>query len=677
MLLTAQWLEIHFENLYLVAYKSPLMNLSPLWQAEPEFVENSRMYQFMQWVNQHHGFQFVKYDELWQWSVDNIEDFWEAIWRFFAVKSHTPYQKVLTRPEKGMIGSRWFEGATLNYAEHVFRNANPRSPAIVFQSEAKALTNISWSELERRVNALANWMRSAGIEKGDRVVAYLPNIPEAVVAFLAANSLGAIWSSCSPDFGTASVVDRFQQIEPKLLIAADGYRYNGKAYNRLQEVEALEEALPSLENVLLVPYLNPDALPLSIPKSSVWAEALSDSAGSLSFTPVEFDHPLWVLYSSGTTGKPKAITHSVGGNLIEHLKALGLHHDCKPGQRLFWYSTTGWMMWNFCVAAMLHGTTMVIYDGSAGYPDLSVLWDFAQKAKIQHFGGGASFYINCMKQEMAFPAGAFPELLSIGSTGSPLPPEAFAWIYQGVKKDVWLASISGGTDVCSGFVGGSPFLPVYAGEIQCRMLGCKVEAFDEVGKPVIDQVGEMVITEPMPSMPVFFWNDPDNARYHSSYFEHYEGLWRHGDWIRISDEGTIVIFGRSDATLNRGGVRIGTSEVYRGVDAVPEVADSLVVSIEKADGSYYMPLFVVLRPGERLTEALQKSIKSSLRTQFSPRHVPDEVIVAPEIPYTISGKKMEAPVKKILMGVEPARAISKDAMKNPDAINFFIQFANE
>ncbi|MFK7923004.1 MAG: acetoacetate--CoA ligase [Bacteroidia bacterium] len=653
------------------------MNLTPLWKANPNFVQNSRMHAFMQWVNTHHGLSLQGYDDLWQWSVDNIEAFWESIWQFFAVKSHSPYQQVLQRPEEGMIGTKWFEGATLNYAEHVFRNATTDHPAIIFQAEGRDLDIISWAELERRVNGLANWMRKAGIEKGDRVVAYLPNIPQAVVGFLAANSLGAIWSSCSPDFGTASVVDRFQQIEPKLLIATDGYRYNGKAYNRLKEVEALEEALPTLENVLLVPFLDPDALPISIPKASLWAEALSVSAGPLEFLPVEFDHPLWVLYSSGTTGKPKAITHSVGGNLIEHLKALGLHHDCKPGQRLFWYSTTGWMMWNFCVAAMLHGTTMMIYDGSAAYPDLNVLWDFAKRTRLQHFGGGASFYINCMKQGMAFSEGELPELLSIGSTGSPLPPEAFEWIYKSVKKDVWLASISGGTDVCSGFVGGSPFLPVYAGEIQCRMLGCKVEAYDENAVPVIGQVGEMVISEPMPSMPVYFWNDPDNTRYRSSYFEHYPNVWRHGDWIRVSDEGTIVIYGRSDATLNRGGVRIGTSEVYRGVDGIPEITDSLVISVERPDGSYFMPLFVVLRPGERLTESLQKNIRKSLRTQFSPRHVPDEIIAVPEIPYTISGKKMEAPVKKILMGVDPANAISKDAMKNPESISFFIQFANE
>lgn len=655
----------------------PLMNLTPLWKANPNFVENSRMHTFMQWVNTQHGLSLQGYDDLWQWSVDNVEQFWESIWQFFAVKSHSPYQKVLQRPAEGMIGTKWFEGATLNYAEHVFRNANTEHPAIIFQAEGRELDTISWAELERRVNALATWMRKVGIEKGDTVVAYLPNIPQAVVGFLAANSLGAIWSSCSPDFGRASVVDRFQQIEPKLLIATDGYRYNGKAYNRLKEVEALEEALPTLENVLLVPYLDPDALPISIPKASLWAEALSVSAGPLEFTPVEFDHPLWVLYSSGTTGKPKAITHSVGGNLIEHLKALGLHHDCKPGQRLFWYSTTGWMMWNFCIASLLHGTTMVIYDGSAGYPDLNVLWDFAKRTRLQHFGGGASFYINCMKQGMAFSEGDLPELLSIGSTGSPLPPEAYQWIYNSVKKDVWLSSISGGTDVCSAFVGGSPFLPVYEGEIQCRMLGCKVEAYDENAVSVIGQVGEMVISEPMPSMPIYFWNDPGNARYHSSYFEHYPNVWRHGDWIRISDEGTIVIYGRSDATLNRGGVRIGTSEVYRGVDGIPEITDSLVISVERQDGTYYMPLFVVLRPGERLTESLQKNIRTSLRTQFSPRHVPDEIIAVPEIPYTISGKKMEAPVKKILMGVDPANAISKDAMKNPEAISFFIQFANE
>ncbi len=648
-----------------------LAPVKPLWTPSRSFMEQSNLKKFQNWLFVKKGLYFKNYHDLWDWSVTDLDDFWESVWQFCEVKSHSLYFEVLIRQNRDLIGTKWFRGATVNYAEHIFRQKNPARPAIMFQSEQEPLKELSWRELEKQVGAVAAYLRQSGVVAGDRVVAVLPNGPQAVVAFLATNSLGAVWSSCSPDFGTTGILDRFQQIEPKVLIVADGYTYNGKGFDKLPAMRQLIGQLPTLKRTVLVPYLNSEA---QLPKTDSWKDVLKTPFSTLEFTPVAFDHPLWVVYSSGTTGKPKAITHSVGGCLLEHLKALTIHQNVKPGDRYFWYSTTGWMMWNFSVASMLAGATLVLYEGAVQYPTMNVLWDLAEKAKINHFGGGAAFYLACMKAGVSLQGYKFNQLQSIGSTGSPLPPEAFEWIYQHVKKDVWLISLSGGTDICSAFVGGCPTLPVYSGEIQCRLLGCKLEAFDEAGNPVQNELGEMVITQPMPSMPIYFWNDKDNQRYRASYFENYPNIWRHGDWIKINDRGGIIIYGRSDATLNRDGVRIGTGEIYSAVESVPEVTDSLVVCLEQTGGKYFMPLFVVLAQGQELTDDLKKKINLQLRSQFSPRHVPDAIYELSEVPYTISGKKMEAPVKKILMGTDPAKAASRDTMRNPQALDFFAQF---
>lgn len=652
----------------------------PLWTPDVRFQNQSRLKHFIDYLFVKKGLYLRHYDDLWNWSVTNIDDFWETVVEYFEVQFHAPYREVIDRPRQGMIGTQWFPGATVSYAEHIFRNANNQYPALLYASEQHRLRGLSWPELAQQVAALAQFLKQQGVGVGDRVVALLPNVPEAVVGFLATQSLGAIWASCSPDFGTASVLDRFRQIEPTVLLMADGYTYNGKPIDKAGELGTLRKGLPSLQRIVWVPFLHPGVPAPS--GTTPWSEVLTTPYTDLTFTPLPFDAPLWVLFSSGTTGKPKAITQSVGGCLLEHFKTLALHQDVRVGERYFWYSTTGWMMWNFSVASLLLGATLVIYEGSPGYPDLGRLWQLAEQAQITHFGGGAAFYLSCMRAGLKpgavqnGRASALRSIRSIGSTGSPLPPEGFRWIYEAVRPDVWLISFSGGTDVCSGFVGGNPLLPVVAGEIQCRLLGCKVEAFDEAGQPVREQLGEMMILEPMPSMPIYFWNDRNdgpsgNERYRSSYFEQNPDVWRHGDFIKITDRGSVIIYGRSDATLNRDGVRIGTAEIYSAVESLPEIADSLVVGIEQEGGSYQMPLFVVLRPGHDLTDELRTRIRQALRSQYSPRHVPDSIHQIEEVPYTISGKKMETPVKKILMGQQADRVASPDTMRNPGALTVF------
>jgi acetoacetyl-CoA synthetase len=558
-----------------------------LWEPSAEFRQQTNMTAYMSWLADARGLKFADYAALQRWSVADLEAFWQSIWDYYRVQSSTPVARVLS--SHAMPGAQWFAGASLNFAEHIFRGRSDARPALLAADEQRDPHELSWADLEARVASVAAYLRDLGVAPGDRVVAYLPNIPEALIAFLAASAIGAVWSSCSPDFGTNSVVDRFQQIAPKVLIAVDGYGYNGKTIDRVAELGQLQGALPSLERILLIDHRG-GAGRCGLPGVDAWEQVLAKSAGPLHFESLPFDHPLWVLYSSGTTGIPKAITHSHGGALLEQLKHLGLHCDVKPGDRFFWYSTTGWVMWNIGLSVLLLGAVPVIYDGNPGYPDQNRLWAMAERARLTHFGTGAAYLIACMKAGLR-PGSDFDlkSLRVMGSTGSPLPEEAFEWVYRSVKPDLWLLSMSGGTDIASAFVGGCPLLPVHAGEIQCALLGVDVRALDEAGNTLVDEVGEMVVMEPMPSMPIYFWNDADARRYRESYFEDYPGRWRHGDWMRVSAQGTIQILGRSDSTLNRGGVRIGTSEVYRGVELVEAVADSLAVSIEMPGGGTTCP----------------------------------------------------------------------------------------
>jgi acetoacetyl-CoA synthetase len=638
-----------------------------LWRPTDAQIAEANLTRYQAWLTERTGRVFGSYDELWRWSVTDLDGFWDSIWEYFEVQGSRPDRRVLV--DRAMPGTRWFPGATLNYAEHMLRIDDDR-PAIVSRTEDGPLRTVSFAELRRQVAAAAAGLRALGVRKGDRVAAYLPNTPEAVVGLLATASIGAIWSSCAPEFGTSSVIDRFSQIEPKVLIATTAYQYNGRLHDRSAQLAAIRAKLPGLETMVLVPPTagHGTAGQTVAGRTTTWEELLA-STGPLVFERVAFDHPLWVLYSSGTTGLPKPIVHGHGGILLEHLKHVSFHLDVREGDRLFWFTTTGWMMWNFVVGGLLVGATVLLYDGSPGWPDLGSLWRFASETGMTHFGTSAAYVGACMK------AGIDPArdddlstLRTIGSTGSPLSPEGFEWLRDHVGEDVPVGSMSGGTDVCTAFVGACPVLPVHAGEIQCRSLGAKVESFDPDGNALVDEVGELVVTEPLPSMPVMFWNDPDGERLRDSYFDVYPGVWRHGDWIRLTERGGCVIYGRSDSTLNRGGVRMGTAEFYRVVERFDEVVDSLVVEVDGPEGGRLL-LFVVPREGIQLDDALRKRLRDAVRTELSPRHVPDGIESVSDVPRTLSGKKLEVPIKRILAGVPRSKAVSEGALANPDALD--------
>jgi acetoacetyl-CoA synthetase len=646
-----------------------------LWKPSAEMVERARLTEYMRWLQAERGLSFGDYEELWRWSVEDLGGFWGSIWEFFDVQADGERSPVLASRE--MPGARWFPNASLNYAEHVFAGKDEAETAILHASELRELEELSWGELRSQVAAVAAGLRGLGVARGDRVVAYMPNVPEAIVAFLAAASIGAVWSSCSPDFGPASVIDRFAQIEPKVLFAVDGYRYGGKDFDRRETIARLQAEMPSLQRTVVLPYLDPDPDLSALGDSTTWGELLAAGEGAeLSFERVAFDHPLWVLYSSGTTGLPKAIVQGQGGILLEHLKKLHLHVDAHPGDRLFWFTTTGWMMWNFLVSGLLTRAAIVLYDGNPGHPEMGVLWDLAERAGVTMFGTSASYIAACMKAGLEPGAGRdLGRLAAVGSTGSPLSPEGFDWVYEHLGADTWLFSTSGGTDLCTAFVGGVSLLPVYRGELQGRALGAAVEAWDEDGNAVIDEVGELVVTEPMPSMPVRFWGDEDGSRYRASYFEQYPGFWRHGDWIEITSRGTAIIYGRSDSTINRSGIRMGTSEIYRAVLSIEAIVDALVVDLPRPGTEGWMPLFVVLREGAELDDELPKQIARRVRERCSPRHVPDQVFQIAEVPRTLSGKVLEVPVKRILMGTPADQAASRDSLANPGALDYFVTMA--
>ncbi len=645
-----------------------------LWSPDEAFRSSSNLGLFKDWLAAMGKGEFDDYDALWRWSVDDLDGFWTAVWEYFEIDSETPHVQVLSGRQ--MPGARWFEGATVNYAQHALRDARDNDRvALVGRSQTRARTTVTYAELADRVGRCRAGLQRLGVGRGDRVCAYLPHVPETVVAFLATASLGAIWSTCAPEFGTRSVVDRFGQIEPKVLLVVDGYRFGEKDFDRTAEVAAIRAALPTVQATVVLPYLNPD--PSRVPGALAWDDLLGQP-GKLEFDAVPFDHPLYVLYSSGTTGLPKAIVHGHGGVLVEHCKLLGLFNDLGPEDTLFWFSTTGWMMWNYVVSSLLHGSTLVCLDGNPTWPDFGALWQLAAEEQVTVFGSSAPFYISCRKEGVRLAdTGDLSNIRQLCSTGAPLPPEGFEYLYEQLGQGFLLNSVSGGTDVASAFIGMTSLTPVWSGEMTAPYLGCKVTAFSPNGEPVpVGETGELVLTEPMPSMPVGFWNDPDGAKYRAAYFEDFPGVWRHGDWITFTERGTAVISGRSDATLNRGGVRLGTAEFYSVVEGFDEVVDSLVVHLEDPSGGIgELMLFMVLRDGAALDDDLRRRIAAKLRSDLSPRHVPDTMEAVSGVPRTLSGKKLELPVKRILLGADADRVASRGSLANPESLTHFATLA--
>ncbi|MBP2401771.1 acetoacetate--CoA ligase [Streptomyces syringium] len=658
----------------------PATQPEPLWRPGEDRVARAQVTRFQTWAAEQHGAPApvpgdpaASYAALHRWSVDELERFWQAVAQWCDVRFTSPYERVLA--DRGMPGATWFPGATLNYAEHALRAAEDpgraHEPALLHVDETHEPAPVTWAELRRQVGSLAAELRRLGVRPGDRVSGYLPNIPHAVVALLATAAVGGVWTSCAPDFGARSVLDRFQQVEPVVLFTVDGYHYGGKRHTRADVVTELRAELPTVRAVVHIPLLGTAA-----PEGALDWDALVSADVEPVFEQLPFDHPLWVLYSSGTTGLPKAIVQSQGGILLEHLKQLALHCDLGPQDRFFWYTSTGWMMWNFLVSGLLVGSTVVLYDGSPGHPDTGAQWRIAERTGATLFGTSAAYVMACRKAEV-HPGRDFDlsHVKCVATTGSPLPPDGFRWIHDEVAEDMWIASVSGGTDVCSCFAGAVPTLPVHIGELQAPCLGTDLQAWDAHGKPVVDEVGELIVAAPMPSMPIRFWNDPDGTRYRESYFEMFPGAWRHGDWITLTSRGSVIIHGRSDSTLNRQGVRMGSADIYEAVERLPEIRESLVIGAEQPDGGYWMPLFVHLAPDATLDDELLTRIKRTIREQLSPRHVPDEVIEVPGIPHTLTGKRIEVPVKRLLQGTPLEKAVNPGSVDNIDLLRFYEDLA--
>ena len=638
-----------------------------LWQPTAEQMENANMIRFIRFVNERCGKSFSNYDDLWDWSVSAIPDFWAALWDFADVIHSRSYDRVVDDPDK-LPGAEWFSGAQLNFAENLLRYRDDRT-ALIFKSEAKESVSISYADLHRNVARLAEAMKAAGVVKGDRVAGFMPNMIETVVAMLAATSLGAAWSSCSPDFGIKGVLDRFGQIEPKLLFTADGYFYNGKSFDSIERVSGILAALPATEKVIVVPYVNEKPDISGLDRSILLEDFVAGfNGGALEFVQVPFNHPLYVMYSSGTTGKPKCMVQSQGGILVNQLKEHILHCDLKRDDTIFYFTTCGWMMWNWLVCSLAVGATAVLFDGSPFSPGPEVLWKLAQDEKISVFGTSAR-YITALEQAGVTPGKDFDlsPLRALLSTGSPLPVEGFEYVYREIKEDLQLASISGGTDINGCFAGGNPIGPVYSGQLQCRQLGMKVKAYDEKGAPVEGVPGELVCEAASPSMPIYFWNDESGEKYHKAYFDKFPGVWCHGDFIEITPQNGVIIYGRSDATLNPGGVRIGTADIYSVVETLPEIADSLVVG-QDWENDVRVILFVKMGEGQTLTEDLQARIRKAIRENTSPRHVPAKIIEIGDIPYTLNMKKVELAVRNVIHG-KPVT--NKDALANPGALTLY------